>query len=125
MQLHATFINTRHRKGSRRIPFDATLLLRQYGATDLGRTPTPSLHVSSLHQPHVDGYYHCVESVSLMAPESVHEQQPASVGDRLAAEPLVPTSAEPLTPTADGVHSATTEVRDTDEAERPLKAQMS
>lgn len=64
-------MNTRHRERSpRRIPFDASGILRMYGDYRLGNIPLETIHISSLKDDknEVTGYYKCLAAASL-APE--------------------------------------------------------
>lgn len=72
IKLHATLINTRHRRASgepgqreARRTFDATELLQKYGNVDFGQHRLNGIHLSERgHFSKETGYYHCVSSLS-------------------------------------------------------------
>ena len=92
IKLHATFVNTKHRRdgtahgrgrggdGGRdgdgrrggnnryleRVPVDASGMLREHADTDLGIAPAPWLHLSAMKgMDKATGYYQCVHKVAL------------------------------------------------------------
>eukprot|EP00249_Psilotum_nudum_P020030 c27527_g1_i5 orf=223-1509(+) len=68
-KLHATLMNTRHRKMKRgrtsqkRIPFDATQILLQHGSLDFGEHLILEAHLSERFQYGENGYYNCLGSI--------------------------------------------------------------
>lgn len=80
--LHATIINTSHRRRSKspaaggdrrnggreeRMPVDASSILDKFGSFDVGVVKVPALHVSTRNQYGEDGYYVPLAQVPLVA----------------------------------------------------------
>ncbi|KAG6546122.1 hypothetical protein Mapa_012156 [Marchantia paleacea] len=71
LKLHATLMNTTHRtvkknlRFGKRIPFDATEILEQYGQWKWGEFGIQEAHLSQRFVYGENGYYHCVKSIPL------------------------------------------------------------
>ncbi|KAL3691987.1 hypothetical protein R1sor_005638 [Riccia sorocarpa] len=71
LKLHATLMNTTHRtvkknrRFGKRIPFDATEILEQYGEWNWGNFGMLNVHLSQRFVYGESGYYHCVRSIPL------------------------------------------------------------
>ncbi|BBN19762.1 activating signal cointegrator complex subunit 1 [Marchantia polymorpha subsp. ruderalis] len=71
LKLHATLMNTTHRtvkknlRFGKRIPFDATEILEQYGQWKWGEFAIQEAHLSQRFVYGENGYYHCVKSIPL------------------------------------------------------------
>ncbi|CAI7839902.1 unnamed protein product [Closterium sp. NIES-53] len=68
LKLHATIMNTSHRKGphrNARVPFDASLIVAQHGDTEWGEVRLGEVHLSQRFKFDDQGYYHCCSSLPL------------------------------------------------------------
>ncbi|KAL0040872.1 hypothetical protein WJX79_008076 [Trebouxia sp. C0005] len=71
VKLHATVLNTRHRKPHQRnnqydrMPFDGRWLLANYADLDLGVQQIPQIHLSQRGMYRDDGYYQAVDVLSI------------------------------------------------------------
>ncbi|GJP41546.1 hypothetical protein CLOM_g1210 [Closterium sp. NIES-68] len=68
LKLHATIMNTSHRKGPHRyarMPFDASPIVAQHGDTEWGEVHLGEVHLSQRFSFDDQGYYHCCSSLPL------------------------------------------------------------